>query len=198
MPGTIHLPLWAEITVAVFAILSGLIALLAASGLLRLNSFFARVHAPAVITTVGIWCVMIAAIVHFSVQRGSPAINIMLIGLFISITTPVTTIFLMRAALFRARQRGEDVPHSISMLALAVPQEAPEEDDEPPSEGDQPTDADRDEGGTDDSAPAPEPDDMQAAPATDANLDTGGAESGTESGAQSQPPPPGETKAPPR
>lgn len=120
-----QIPLWAEIITAVFVLLGGFIALLGASGVLRLNSFFARVHAPAVITTVGIWCIMLAGITFFSAQNGKFPFNTMLIGLFISITTPVTTIFLMRAALFRSRQRGENVPASINMLKLAVPQKQP-------------------------------------------------------------------------
>ena len=33
-----------------------------------------------------------------------------LIALFVALTAPVTTIFLMRAALFRERQKGSDVP----------------------------------------------------------------------------------------
>lgn len=117
-----QIPLWAEITVSIFILLGAFIAVLSASGVLRLNSFFARMHAPAVVTTVGIWCILIATIVFFTALNGHPPINTLLIGLFISVTTPVTTIFLMRAALFRSRQRGEDVPSSVNMLKLAKPQ----------------------------------------------------------------------------
>lgn len=124
-----QLPLWVEIIVSIFALLAGLIAVIAASGVLRLNSFFARVHAPALVTTVGIWCIMVAAIFFFAVKQRSLPADILLIGLFISVTTPVTTIFLMRAALFRARQRGEAVPSSVNVLKLATPQTAPEEGD---------------------------------------------------------------------
>lgn len=124
-----QLPLWVEIVVSVFALLAGLVAVIAASGVLRLNSFFARVHAPALVTTVGIWCIMIAALVFFAAKQGNFQADIFLIGLFISVTTPVTTIFLMRAALFRARQRGEAVPSSVNVLKLAQPQTAPQEDE---------------------------------------------------------------------
>ncbi|THJ32995.1 Na+/H+ antiporter subunit G [Lampropedia aestuarii] len=127
---TFLLPLWAEILVAFFAICGGLISLLGASGVLRLQTFFARIHAPALITTGGVWCLMLATIIYFSFQTGKPAINILLLGLFIAITSPVTTIFLMRAALFRSRQKGENVPRSVNMLQLAVPRMAPEKDDD--------------------------------------------------------------------
>ncbi|THT99640.1 Na+/H+ antiporter subunit G [Lampropedia puyangensis] len=124
------LPLWAEIAVAFFALCGGLIALLGASGVLRLKTFFSRIHAPALITTAGIWCLMLATITYFSFQTGKPALNILLLGVFIAITSPVTTIFLMRAALFRSRQRGENVPRSVNMLQLATPKMAPEKDDD--------------------------------------------------------------------
>lgn len=124
------LPLWVEIVVSIFALLAGFIALLAASGVLRLNSFFARVHAPALVTTVGLWCIMLAAIFFFATKQKNFPADILLIGLFISVTTPVTTIFLLRAALFRARQRGEAVPSSVNVLKLARPQTVPQEGDE--------------------------------------------------------------------
>ena len=37
-------------------------------------------------------------------------LHAVLIALFVALTAPVTTIFLMRAALFRERQKGGDVP----------------------------------------------------------------------------------------
>jgi multicomponent K+:H+ antiporter subunit G len=52
----------------------------------------------------------IATIVYFSVQGYSLFLHAILIVLFIALTTPITTIFLMRAALFRERQKGGNVP----------------------------------------------------------------------------------------
>ncbi|WP_347486177.1 monovalent cation/H(+) antiporter subunit G [Vandammella animalimorsus] len=150
---TFNLPLWAEIIVAFFALCGGLVGLLGASGVLRLPTFFARVHAPALITTAGIWCLMLATITYFSVQSGSLALNVLLLGLFIAITAPVTTIFLMRAALFRSRQSGEDVPRSVNMLQLAVPKLAPEKDDDA---GDSHHDGDSDGGNADETRDAPD------------------------------------------
>ena len=41
----------------------------------------------------------------------------LLIALFVAVTVPVTNIFLMRAALFRARRMGEAVPANLSRTA---------------------------------------------------------------------------------
>ncbi len=93
-----------------------LIALLGSLGLLRLKTYFERVHAPSVIATMGCWCIMHGTILYFSLQSGGLAIHALLIALFIAITVPVTNIFLMRAALFRARRAGKDVPGSLSRI----------------------------------------------------------------------------------
>lgn len=111
------LPLWAEATVAALALLGAGIALVGSLGLLRLPTYFERVHAPAIIATLGLWCIMHASIVYFSVLGRSLALHPLLIALFIAITVPVTNIFLMRAALFRARRAGQSVPPNLSRKA---------------------------------------------------------------------------------
>jgi multicomponent K+:H+ antiporter subunit G len=108
------LPLWAEITVAVLVLSGALIALLGSFGLLRLRSFFERIHAPAIIATLGCWCVMYGALLYFSFRGQGLAVHLLLIAVFIAVTVPITTIFLMRASLFRARQMGKKVPPSLS------------------------------------------------------------------------------------
>ena len=60
------LPLWAEVTVAALVLIGALVALLGSFGLLRLRSFFERIHAPAIIATLGCWCVMYGALLNFS------------------------------------------------------------------------------------------------------------------------------------
>ena len=92
------LPLWAEITVAALVLAGAALALLGSIGLMRLPTFFERVHAPAIIATLATWCAL-------------------LIAVFIAITVPITTIFLMRASLFRARQTGQDAPPNVSRPA---------------------------------------------------------------------------------
>lgn len=108
------LPLWAEITVAVLVLSGALVALLGSFGLLRLRNFFERIHAPAIIATLGCWCTMYGALLFFSLQGEGLAVHLLLIALFVAVTVPVTTIFLMRASLFRARQMDQDVPRSLS------------------------------------------------------------------------------------
>ena len=112
----VDLPLWAEIVVAALVLAGAAVALLGSFGLLRLPTFFERVHVPAIIATLGCWCVMWGTVLFFSVQQGELAIFPLLTALFIAITVPIPTIFLMRASLFRARQMGKEVPPSVSRI----------------------------------------------------------------------------------
>lgn len=108
------LPLWLEVLVAALVLLGAGLALLGSLGLLRLPTFFERVHTPSIIATMGCWCIVHGTVLYFSVADGELALHAILIAVFVAITVPVTTIFLMRAALFRARQAGKNVPPSLS------------------------------------------------------------------------------------
>ena len=99
-----------EAIVALLLLASGVIVLLAALGLARLPDFFSRMHAPALASTLAAWVVSLASIVHFSTRAGSLSLHVWLIIIVLSITAPVTTMVLARAALFRRRQAGDALP----------------------------------------------------------------------------------------
>ena len=117
----ITLPLWAEVLIAVLVLGGSIIALLGSLGLMRLKSYFERVHSPSIIATMGCWLIMWATFVFFSATGQGLALHALLIAIFIAVTVPITTIFLMRAALFRARRAGRDVPPSISRIVRNEP-----------------------------------------------------------------------------
>ncbi|SNT12096.1 multisubunit potassium/proton antiporter, PhaG subunit [Sphingomonas laterariae] len=105
------LPLWAAIVVGVFVLLGASITLIGALGLLRLNSFYDRVHAPTLGPTLGTACILVASITCFSVLQSRPVVHEILIAIFVTVTTPVTLMLLARAALYRDRRAGvADVP----------------------------------------------------------------------------------------
>ena len=109
MTGT-GVSLWVEIVTAVFAVLGAGFAAVGSFGLVRMPTFFTRIHTPAIGATAGVWCITLATIVYFSALGDSLFLRAILITLFVALTTPVMTIFLMRAALFRERQKGGNVP----------------------------------------------------------------------------------------
>lgn len=105
------LPLWAAMIVGIFVLLGALITLVGAVGLLRLGSFYDRVHAPTLGPTLGTICILIASITCFSVLQSRPVVHEILIAIFVTLTTPITLMLLARAALYRDRRSKDvDVP----------------------------------------------------------------------------------------
>ena len=102
------LPLWAEIVVALLLLASAAFTLVAAWGVLRLKDFFERLHPPALVVTWSAWCVSGATILYFSMRSGTLDLRAWVLIILLSITVPITTVLLSRAALFRGRQAGQD------------------------------------------------------------------------------------------
>ena len=107
-------PLWIEALVAALLVASGIASIVAAVGLVRLQSFFMRMHPPALACTFGVWTVALASIVWSSALQSRPVLHAWAIPILMAITVPVTTVLLARAALFRKRQAGRDVPPPLS------------------------------------------------------------------------------------
>ena len=77
------------------------ITLIGALGLVRLGSFYQRVHAPTLGTTLGITCVALASMIYFSALGTRPVLHEVLILILVTVTTPITLTILVRAARFR-------------------------------------------------------------------------------------------------
>ncbi len=104
------LPAWASLAVAFLVLLGAGLALIGSIGLLRLENFYRRVHPPTMGSTLGLGLVLIASMVLFTVLEARPVLHEVLIGVFMTVTTPVTYMLLMRAALHRDRAEGGDGP----------------------------------------------------------------------------------------
>ena len=100
------LPLWAALITALLLLTGSLLTLTGALGLLRLRSFYQRVHAPTLGATLGAGCILIASMLCFSVLETRAVLHEVLIALFLTVTTPVTLMLLARAALYRNRVEG--------------------------------------------------------------------------------------------
>ena len=101
-------PLWAAIPAAVLILLGSGLTLLGTIGLVRLKSFYDRIHAPTLGTSWGTLGIVLGSAILFSTLDGRPVIHELLIGLFVTITAPVTLMLLGRAALHR--DRAEQTP----------------------------------------------------------------------------------------
>lgn len=102
------LPAWAAILVAILALAGAAVTLIGSIGLLRVKTFYERLHPPTMGSSGGTLLIVLASVVCFSVLRSRPSVHEILIGVFVTLTTPVTFMLLARAALYRDRVEGSD------------------------------------------------------------------------------------------
>jgi multicomponent K+:H+ antiporter subunit G len=107
MTGATEIPLWAALPVSLLVLFGAALGLTGSIGLLRLRSFYERLHAPTLATTLGIGSILIASMLFFSVVQTRPVLHEVLITVFVVVTTPVTLMLLARAALHRDRAEGD-------------------------------------------------------------------------------------------
>ena len=94
-------PSLAAILTATLLIGGAAITLIGSFGLLRLGGFYQRVHAPTLGTTLGTFFITTASMIYFSALGTRPVLHELLVIVFVTTTTPITLMVLVRAALFR-------------------------------------------------------------------------------------------------
>lgn len=109
-----QLPPLAAIIIAVFVICGATLSLLGSLGLVRLKSFYQRLHAPTLSYSYGTLLIVLASMAMFSLIEARPVLHELVIGCFMLITPPITLLMLGRAALRRDRDaklgHDENVP----------------------------------------------------------------------------------------
>lgn len=104
---SMDLPLWATLPASLLLVLGGLLTVIGSLGLLRLPSFFARMHGPSMGNTLGAGCVLVASMITSSALLHRVLIHEVLITVFIVIASPITAMLVMRAAMYRTRVNEE-------------------------------------------------------------------------------------------
>jgi multicomponent K+:H+ antiporter subunit G len=108
MTSAASLPLWAAILVAACVLIGAGLTLIGAAGLLRLGTFYERVHAPTLGTTLGTGFILIGSMLYFSLAGDRLVVHEVLIAVFVTATTPVSLMLLVRAADYRDRLEGRN------------------------------------------------------------------------------------------
>jgi multicomponent K+:H+ antiporter subunit G len=118
------LPAWAALMTALLVLVGAAVTLIGSLGLLRLGNFYARVHAPTLGTTLGAGSILAGSALCFSVLEARPVVHEILIAVFVTLTTPVTLMLVVRAALYRDRTEGSpNVPAAWAVKDLISPKE---------------------------------------------------------------------------
>jgi len=102
------LPTCATLLTTLLIVSGAAITLVGSLGLLRLKTFYERVHAPTLGATMGVGFIVLASIVGFSVLQSRLVMHVILTAIFVTVTTPVTLMLLAQAALYRDRIEGEE------------------------------------------------------------------------------------------
>ena len=93
---------------ATLLVLGAVTTLVGALGLVRLQSFYQRAHAPTLGTTLGVVCVALASMIYFSAAGTRPILHEVLILILVTATTPITLIILVRATRLRDENPREE------------------------------------------------------------------------------------------
>ena len=117
------MPIWAAIPAAILVLIGAALTLIGSLGLVRLPSFYDRLHAPTLGTSWGTMGVMLASVIVFSFAGKLLLVQELVIGVFIMLTTPITMMLLGRATLYR--DRNEEAQ---SQKAASEPPPAAKED----------------------------------------------------------------------
>ena len=86
-------------------------ALIGSIGLVRLGSFYERIHPPTLGTTFGTGLIGLASMIVFSALESRPELHELVLIVFVAVTTPITYTLLVRAAVLRS---PDDAPASPS------------------------------------------------------------------------------------
>lgn len=103
-----ELPLWAALPVALLLVTGSVFALIGATGLLRLPDFHSRMHAPTLGNSLGLGCVLAASLLAAGAHGERLALQEILIAILMVTTSPISTILLMQASLYRNRDLPEE------------------------------------------------------------------------------------------
>ena len=95
---TAALPSFIAWLVAVLVVAGAALALIGSIGLLRLRTFYERIHPPTMGTTLGLGLVLLASMILFSALEQRAVIHAIVIAVFVVVTAPVTYMLLVRAA----------------------------------------------------------------------------------------------------
>ncbi len=129
MNGIAELPAWAAVIVAALLFIGASIILIGALGLLRLRTFYQRIHGPAIIVTLGAGCMLVASMVYFTVAQSRLVVHEVIIGGFILLTAPVVSMLIMRAAVYRdLRAKKTDSGATAGGVYNVAGEEAPKQD----------------------------------------------------------------------
>lgn len=121
-------PLWLNIIISALIALSGIVSLIGTIGLVRLKHFYSRMHAPTLGNTLGVFSLLLACSLVASFTEKKLLIYPLIITVLLVVTSPVTAILLMRAAIKRemAERMAKYAPDEPGLMDMPTKEDLPE------------------------------------------------------------------------
>ncbi|CCQ12517.1 Na(+) H(+) antiporter subunit G [Pseudoalteromonas luteoviolacea B = ATCC 29581] len=88
-----------EIIISILLLVGGSFVLIGSIGLVKMPDFFMRLHGPTKATTLGMACLLTAAMVFFSVRVDGISAKEVLISIFLILTAPISGYMLIKSAI---------------------------------------------------------------------------------------------------
>jgi len=107
---------WIVIPASALIVISGLLVLTASIGMVRVSSFLPRTHIQAIIYSTALWSLLLASLLLTFSLKDRTFLHEILIGIFIFITSPVSTILLVRSFVLR-EERASTLDESVTPSA---------------------------------------------------------------------------------
>lgn len=102
-----NLPFWVELIVSVLIVLSGVITLIGNIGLVKLQFFRKRIHAPTLGNSLGVWFLMIASIIVSWAIGDRLFFHEIIVVIFIFVSSPISWTLLMRSYILKVAKESE-------------------------------------------------------------------------------------------
>ncbi|AFK62593.1 multicomponent K+:H+ antiporter subunit G, pH adaptation [Advenella kashmirensis WT001] len=119
---------WIVIPASVLIVISGLLVLTASIGMVRVSSFLPRTHIQAIIYSTALWSLLLASLLLTFNLQDRTFLHEILIGIFIFITSPVSTILLVRSFVLR-EERASTLDESATASARPTAEPSVAEND---------------------------------------------------------------------
>ena len=119
---------WIVIPASALIVISGLLVLTASIGMVRVSSFLPRTHIQAVIYSTALWSLLLASLLLTFSLKDRTFLHEILIGIFIFITSPISTILLVRSFVLR-EERASTLDENVTVATRPTVDTSEEEND---------------------------------------------------------------------
>ena len=99
-----------QIVLSILLLFGCFFILVGALGLVKLSTFFKRLHAPTKASTLGVGCVLVCSVAYHIFLGEDPQPRELLITVFLFITAPVSAHMMAKAALSLMMESRPEVP----------------------------------------------------------------------------------------